>query len=481
MRAVVIITCALCLTSASALFTNPNLPPVVLERVIINMEAYLAEHPDDADAKYTLARAYTLSFVTYSGVESMCFVPDEFLEQAAEQPRQSDYASTADEPPIERLSSALMLLHEAEQEYIQSRDFQADLARAELTDAYARWIGAPRAVELLRSDPMFDAKPMKIAPRHLRLMEWARLAAWRDRVSAELAELSVSELLAIARTCSDSDHAMLELVKQRCTIIWLKEAFDKYHSAWFFSKDADLQRIDEMNSRHAAFHTDLVAREAVEGMRTVAASIRVGATEADESRLQHIDKKLAEAEKWYKSMERAVNKKPRPKHVTPIIFPLDEDRSLGSLLAPSTTVNFDLDGTGRDHSWPWVNPNTAILVWDPDNTGKITSGRQLFGSATWWLMFADGYRALDALDDNRDGQLAGEELDGIAVWIDANSNGVSDPGEVNPVVHHGINALSTRATTTADGCPANHAGVHFADARSLPTYDWIAASVENKP
>ena len=48
----------------------------------------------------------------------------------------------------------------------------------------------------------------------------------------------------------------------------------------------------------------------------------------------------------------------------------------------------------------------------------------MFGSVTWWLFFSDGYRALDTLDDNRDGRLTGSELSGIAVWFDRNTEEV---------------------------------------------------------
>ena len=151
--------------------------------------------------------------------------------------------------------------------------------------------------------------------------------------------------------------------------------------------------------------------------------------------------------------------------------------SLEDLLAPETTVTFDLDGTGRDQAWPWVSEETAILVWDPEESGEITSGRQLFGSVSWWLFFDDGYRALDALDDNRDGELAGDELPGLAIWTDANSNGISDPGEVVPIAKTGIEAISCRQTDTELGMPANYSGLRMTDGRVLPTYDWVAEEV----
>src|SRR5262249_44437266 len=156
-------------------------------------------------------------------------------------------------------------------------------------------------------------------------------------------------------------------------------------------------------------------------------------------------------------------KKIPPGPITPIVFSLGHAAPLSTLLAPQTTVPFDLDGTSLPQHWSWVRPDTGILVWDPKHEGKITSGRQLFGSVTWWIFFENGYDALDALDDNRDGELSGKELEGLAVWFDRNSNAVSDPGEVVPIEQLGIAAISCRATSEEDGCPANHDGLRMAD------------------
>lgn len=161
--------------------------------------------------------------------------------------------------------------------------------------------------------------------------------------------------------------------------------------------------------------------------------------------------------------------KRKPVAVTPLIFSFSEAAPLDALLAPEVHVAFDLDGLGSS-SWPWLQPTTGILVWDPLRTGVITSGRQLFGNATWWMFFRDGFHALAALDDNHDGQLSGAELTGLAVWTDRNQNGISDPGEVVPIADTGI----VRIAVTAGANLTNVHGIQFADARETPLYDWIA-------
>jgi hypothetical protein len=149
--------------------------------------------------------------------------------------------------------------------------------------------------------------------------------------------------------------------------------------------------------------------------------------------------------------------------------------SLSDLLEPGLDVPFDLDGDGAVERWPWVKPDTGILVWDPDHRAEITSGLQLFGSVTWWMFFADGYHALDALDDDRDGRLRGRELAGLGVWFDRNGDGRSEPGEVVPVERLGIYWIATHATSRDGDSPANLEGLGLDDGRVLPTYDWTTS------
>lgn len=97
---------------------------------------------------------------------------------------------------------------------------------------------------------------------------------------------------------------------------------------------------------------------------------------------------------------------------------------------------------------------------------------------TWWLFFSNGYRAMDMLDDNRDGLLTVGELKGICVWFDRDSDGQSDDGEVVSVESLGIAAISTRPTGRDGRSPMHNAGIRFKDGRTVPTYDWIAPSAQ---
>jgi hypothetical protein len=174
---------------------------------------------------------------------------------------------------------------------------------------------------------------------------------------------------------------------------------------------------------------------------------------------------------------------PRSNVVTPIVFPLDQARPLASLIAPQPQgMAFDLDGsarTGQRYS-AWPRKDTGILVWDPTHTGRITSGRQLFGSATWWIFWENGYRALQSLDDNGDGWLTGNELRSLGVWTDRSNNGKCEPDEVRPITEMGIAGLNARGSRpTREGWECKE-GIRLQDGRILPTYDWLAETIPMK-
>jgi hypothetical protein len=160
----------------------------------------------------------------------------------------------------------------------------------------------------------------------------------------------------------------------------------------------------------------------------------------------------------------------KPLGITPIIFAPRPGARLDDLTLPTTRVHFDIDGFDDHRAWTWVQPTTCILVWDPERTGRIVSGRQLFGSVTWWMFWRDGFEPLAALDDNRDGKLTGAEISGIAVWRDANGNGVSDPGEVIPAEQFGIVEIAVRG-----------GGITLRDGTVLPMFDWIPQGSHERP
>jgi len=169
-----------------------------------------------------------------------------------------------------------------------------------------------------------------------------------------------------------------------------------------------------------------------------------------------------------------LDKLPRP--VTPIAIPLHDGLTARDLEDRTASVRFDADGTDLDRRFTWINKNAAWLVYDPNHTGKITSGLQLFGNVTFWCFWDNGYEALRALDDNQDGSLTGNELAALALWHDANANGISDPGEVRPLSAYDIAALSCHAQTDAnhpDRIAFSPRGVTYRNGTTRATFDLI--------
>ena len=160
--------------------------------------------------------------------------------------------------------------------------------------------------------------------------------------------------------------------------------------------------------------------------------------------------------------------------ITPIIVPLEPETRLTELVDTNAAVTFDLYGSGLPRKLSWITPKAAWLVYDLDGSGRINSGLQMFGSATFWIFWRDGYEALSSLDDDGDGVLRGDELRGLALWQDRNGDGVSAPGEVHSVEAHGIAAISCSAECHSGGMAWNPRGVTLHDGTSRPTYDWIA-------
>ena len=159
--------------------------------------------------------------------------------------------------------------------------------------------------------------------------------------------------------------------------------------------------------------------------------------------------------------------------ITPVVIPLADDTPADAIAAPHARIAFDADGSGRRRRWTWISPAAGWLVHDPDGRGEITSALQWFGSVTFWLFWQNGFEALAALDDDGDGELAGDEMRHLAIWQDRNSDGVSNAGEVQPLAHHGVVALSCRYT---DGDRVTFAavsprGVRLANGRTRPAYD----------
>ena len=294
------------------------------------------------------------------------------------------------------------------------------------------WFGyEPPFLPFSKVEKTDDAKRQKAAKAHL------SKALERFKEAVKLAPDSLPARLGYAWTLEQSD-ARQEAIKEYRALI---------EEAW--KKEKDLKALDL-------------------GGHTIVA-------EAAGYLIPLLDKEQ-DKEEIRTLTERAARLRKLPRPVTPVVIPLRDGLRARDIEDTSAAVAFDADGSGLRRKWTWVTKDAGWLVYDAKGRGDITSGLQLFGGVTFWLFWETGYDALASLDDNGDGVLAGAELKGLAIWHDANGNGVCDPGEVKPLSEYGIVAVSCRFErdpSHPDRVAFSPRGVTFRDGRTRPTFDLI--------
>ena len=136
---------------------------------------------------------------------------------------------------------------------------------------------------------------------------------------------------------------------------------------------------------------------------------------------------------------------------TPLVLDLKGDGI--QTLSQSAGVNFDLTNSGKSSVVGWVAPSDGLLVEDLNNDGQINNGSELFGSGTNLAdgtKAVDGFQALSQLDSNHDGVIDAKDtqFSKLSVWVDANSDGVTDAGELKSLTDLGVQSLNLAATTS---------------------------------
>lgn len=132
----------------------------------------------------------------------------------------------------------------------------------------------------------------------------------------------------------------------------------------------------------------------------------------------------------------------------PLALDLDGDGKVGTKGSEGWNgALFDNDGDGLRAATGWVGPADGLLVCDLNGNGRIESGAELFGDQTVLAngsTAASGFGALAALDVNGDGWVDAADADfaSLRVWRDANSNGVSDTGELLTLDELGITSFA---------------------------------------
>ena|GEM_PF-1787386 len=119
----------------------------------------------------------------------------------------------------------------------------------------------------------------------------------------------------------------------------------------------------------------------------------------------------------------------------------------------SDAVLFDVTGDGQLELVNWVRPGggATFLVRDLDGNGIVDGAGELFGTATVMpdgSLAENGFLALAVLDEawyggNGDGKVNASDIGwySLLVWIDSNANGLTEPGELQPLSAAGVLAI----------------------------------------
>jgi hypothetical protein len=477
---VALVTVALLLVGRQAITRGEymdNSVKVPVERVVRNVEAWIKEKPGDAQAYYVLGRIHAMAWAygpnlglwrraaaggRRGGAESVdgdpfggqlpWFGPHDSVEVRRDAQKKEVTAEDAKhlEESIKNYSKALELdkknaVCELGLGWILQ---ETGKVAANLPEGF----GDTAVVQVTAEEKVaYEGAIKKLGDGDPKVRETAT-ALLREAMPKPLAQL---------KAVKTDDPEVTARVEGLLRGYWALKALEHYRKAYDLRLDEDLKRRAGSDAAEA-----LLAAEAGEAILEVLKS-QPQAAKPNEAR------DVAANVKTMRS---------KPVSVTPVIFAMPgtgQAERVGDLVDSSKRVAFDLAADKVARQWPWLKDGTALLVWDPGHSGVIQDGRQLFGSRTWWIFFRDGYEALSVLDDNRDGRLAGAEMAGIAVWVDRNGDGVSQPGEELTLEAAGIESIGVRAATDADGTLMNAEGVRFRDGRTVNTFDWVATPVTN--
>lgn len=471
------------------MFVMPTDAPV--DRLVANLTARAKKSPRDGHVFYVLGRAHSVAYIMKTRFVSY-YQREDGLPSIADDDRQG-WSGRGKSNDLPTQAELVAHLREGVLSFERALELRDEPGPAHLGLAYLLNSGAAAAgdVDLLpyanwalgkklpeaKSDPSDKANKRDKSTQPDKASDDAKIAVLieklgdkeksvREQAAKDLDAMLVLAAPALHAKRGDANEDRKAAIRALLTTYWRRIAADHY----YFAFEATIKK-DAAREEQPIFGglRDLISYEAGKSFQKLAEADPAIAAK-DEARPNAIAEGL-----------KKLGALPENRAITPIVFSLNSSSSLSELLAPQITSTFDLDGSGRDQAWPWLRPDTALLVWDPSNAGVITSGRQLFGSVTWWMFFRNGYEALDALDDNADGSLSGRELRGMAAWFDRNSNGESDPGEVVSLASLGIASISVQVTGHDGRSPMNHAGLTLTSGQTLPTYDWVVSPLPPSP
>jgi hypothetical protein len=142
---------------------------------------------------------------------------------------------------------------------------------------------------------------------------------------------------------------------------------------------------------------------------------------------------------------------------------MDHDGYRLTSLQDGVWFDLDADGTPERVSWTAADSDEAFLALDRNGNGFIDSGAELFGNHTPTtntsqsdITAANGFEALRFSEgpsfgrSRRDGVVDARDavFSRLVLWRDLNHNGISEPGELQPLCESDLVQIETDYRTS---------------------------------
>ncbi|MBF0193547.1 MAG: cadherin-like domain-containing protein, partial [Magnetococcales bacterium] len=100
----------------------------------------------------------------------------------------------------------------------------------------------------------------------------------------------------------------------------------------------------------------------------------------------------------------------------------------------------------------WVGADDGVLAFDTNMDGQINNVTELFSELFNGETWSSGLSALSSLDSNQSGSIDSQDtlFDGVLVWVDADSDGVSQTQELYSLNDLGIASISLGANSSQE-------------------------------
>ncbi|MEP7348493.1 MAG: tandem-95 repeat protein [Sphingorhabdus sp.] len=170
----------------------------------------------------------------------------------------------------------------------------------------------------------------------------------------------------------------------------------------------------------------------------------------------------------------------------PLIIDLNRDGRVAKSLGNSVTY-FDIDKDGFAERVAWANATDGFLALDKNDDGIINDAGELFGSGFVETQGnnkvrrgTDGFADLRQYDLNSDSVINSSDavFSSLRVWVDADSDGITDAGELRTLDEIGVSSISLNFTrkssfdTFNDGSFIDNASVvQMTDGSTTWVYD----------